>query len=110
MPAMPRPSFFGPISAPLELHRKLLGRLPVGGGELGGGELGGGVVLGGGVPVPPVQVVPLRAKLAGAGLLPVHEPLNANDTVALLPMLALQLTFDARTCPPLWLTAPERGT
>lgn len=38
MPAMPRPSFFGPISAPLELHRKLLGRLPAGDGELGGGE------------------------------------------------------------------------
>ncbi|MFG3581253.1 hypothetical protein [Micromonospora chersina] len=84
----------GPISTPLELHRTLLGRLPVGGGELGGGELGGGelgggVVLGGGVLVPPVQVVPLRAKLAGTGLLPVHEPLNPNDTVALLPMLAL---------------------
>lgn len=48
----PRPSFFGPISAPLEFHRKLPGRLPVGG-----------------VVVSPVQVVPLSAKLAGAGLL-----------------------------------------
>ena len=34
--------------------------------------------------VPPVHVTPFRAKLVGAGLLPVHEPLKPNDTVPLV--------------------------
>jgi hypothetical protein len=65
------------------------------GGEVGGdvGGVVGGRVLGGvvggvvGVTVgvtPPVQVTPLWANEAGTGLLPVHEPLNPNDTVPLV--------------------------
>ncbi|GAB4060777.1 hypothetical protein GCM10028775_77780 [Catellatospora paridis] len=33
---------------------------------------------------PPVHVTPFMAKLDGAGLLPVQDPLNPNDTMALV--------------------------
>jgi hypothetical protein len=66
----------------------------VGGGVVGGWVVGGavvgpppGVV---GVPVDaPVQVVPLSAKLVGAGLLPFHDPLKPNDAVPLAARLPL---------------------
>ena len=89
-------SDFGLMSMPPEFHRKLFGRLPVG-GVLGGADVGGvdGRVDGDalvGAPVgvtPPVHAVPLRVKLAGTGLLPVQEPLNPNAVLALVAMPAL---------------------
>jgi hypothetical protein len=82
-------SDFGLIRMPLELHWKLLGRVPPGGALVGGGVVGGGVVggalvgggaldvcVGGGVLVPPVQVVAFSAKLDGTGSLVVQDPLN----------------------------------
>ena len=39
--------------------------------------------------VPPVQATPFTAKLVGAGLLPVHEPLKPNETVPLVAIAPL---------------------
>lgn len=65
-----------------------------------------GVGLGEGWPVAPVQVTPLSAKLAGAGLLALfHEPLNPKLVLALVARLPFQLTLLAVTCAPLWVTA-----
>ena len=78
---------FGFASTPVDVQRYVEGRLhvPPGGGVVGGGVVGGGVVGGGVVGVvSPVHVTPFRAKLVGAGLLPVHEPLKPNDTVPLV--------------------------
>ena len=44
----------------------------------------GGVVDGDVGTVAPVQATPLKAKLVGTGLLPVHAPLKPNDTVPLV--------------------------
>ena len=62
------------------------GRLAGCGGVDGGGEEGvGGGDDGVGEPLtPPVQATPLSAKLAGAGLSPVQEPLKPNETVPLV--------------------------
>jgi hypothetical protein len=49
-----------------------------------------GVLVGVGDPVTtPVQALPLSVKLAGTGLLVVHEPLNPNDAVPPVPMVPL---------------------
>ncbi|GAA2186620.1 hypothetical protein GCM10009848_20680 [Micromonospora lupini] len=62
----------------------------VGGGVVGGGVVGGGVVDGGVVGfTTPVQVVPFRAKEAGAGLLPVQLPLKPKLVLPLVGMPAL---------------------
>ncbi|MCF0097206.1 hypothetical protein B0E54_06078 [Micromonospora sp. MH99] len=92
----------GCANAPVDDHRYddgrshvvgggVVGGGVVGGGVVGGGVVGGGVVGGAGVSVtggvgvvPPVQVTPFRAKLVGAGLLLVHDPLKPNDTVPLV--------------------------
>src|SRR5689334_9258070 len=66
-----------------------------GGCDEGGCDVGGPLVLG-----LPVQVTPLRAKLAGCGLLPVHEPLNPKPTVAPVPIAALYPAFVTVTFPP----------
>jgi hypothetical protein len=71
--------------------------LPGGGGGVeveGDGETGAdgegeaGEEDDGGVAVP-VHATPLRANADGDGLLPVHDPLNPNDTVAPVPIGAL---------------------
>src|SRR5438105_2621092 len=80
------------------------GSCPGGGG--GGGEFVG-VRLGEGEPVvmtPPVQVVPLSAKLDGTALAPVHAPLNPNDVVAPVAIDALYDMLVAVTAPPDWAT------
>jgi hypothetical protein len=76
----------------------------VGGGVVGGGVVGGGVVVGGGEPVAPLQVTPLSAKLAGTGLLEVHEPLKPNSTMPPVATAPLYETFVAVTADPLWAT------
>jgi hypothetical protein len=55
--------------------------------RLGVGEAAVGVA----VPVAtlPVHAVPLSANDAGTGLLPVHEPLNPNEVLALVPSAPL---------------------
>jgi hypothetical protein len=63
----------------------------VGGRDVGGAEVGGALLVGGGV-VPltlPVQATPLSANDVGAVLLPLHEPLKPNETVALVPIAPL---------------------
>src|SRR5689334_13536698 len=65
----------------------LVGGAVVGGVVVGGAVVGGAVVGGAVVPpTPPVHAVPLRVKLAGAGLLPVHEPLKPKLTLPLVAM------------------------
>jgi hypothetical protein len=76
------------------LLKVLAGGGVVGGGVVGGGVVGGGVVgppVGAGVvgPTDPVQAVPLRVNAVGTGLLPLHAPLNPNDTVASVAMVPL---------------------
>jgi hypothetical protein len=80
-----------------------MGELPVHcGGRPGGGavELGVGLAVGAAVGVvvvgavavgvaEPVQVVPLRVKLVGEGLLLVHAPLKPKATLALAAIVAL---------------------
>jgi hypothetical protein len=58
-------------------------------GEAGVGEAGVGEPAVGEPVTPPVQAVPLRVKLVGVGLLPVHEALNPNPTLPLVAMVAL---------------------
>jgi hypothetical protein len=58
---------------------------PVGPGELGPGELGPGVGSFG----TPVHAVPFIAKLVGAGLLPVQDPLKPNEVLAPVARLPL---------------------
>jgi hypothetical protein len=87
-------SDLGATNAPLELHRKLDGSVPLGGGVVvvtGGVVTGGCVVEGGFVDVGlPVQVTPLRAKLVGAGLLTLfHDPLKPKSTLAPVAMAPL---------------------
>jgi hypothetical protein len=48
--------------------------------------------------------VPLSVNPAGAGLLPVHEPLKPKEAVALVATVALCETLAAETCAPLWVT------
>jgi hypothetical protein len=78
----------GLASGPVDVQRYVDGRVQVVGGlvvvEVGGlvvVEVGGLVVVLGPVvgTTTPVQVTPLRAKLDGTGLLPVHDPLKPND-------------------------------
>src|ERR1019366_2126847 len=80
----------GLISTPLDCHRKLPGREPVG--------VGVGVGVGAGLPV---HATPLRAKSVGAGLLTLfHEPLKpivAEPPVARLPF---ELALIAVICVP----------
>src|SRR5512139_300589 len=57
-------------------------------GTVGTGSDGIGCVVEVGV-VAPVQVTPLRTKLAGTGLLPVHDPLNPNEVLPPVGMAAL---------------------
>jgi hypothetical protein len=67
----------------------VVGGVVVGGVVVGGvvvGAVVGGVVVG---VVAPVQATPLTAKPVGAGLLPVHEPLNPNETVPLVAIAPL---------------------
>jgi hypothetical protein len=77
-----------------------------------------GAVVGGVVTVaPPVQVVPLTAKLTGTGLLPVQVPLKPNEVVALVARLLFQPASVAVTVLPLcvkfafqpWLTVCPAG-
>ena len=75
---------FGLASEPVELHRYDDGRAHVGGGDDGGGDDGGGDEGGGdegggddGTGFP-VHATPFRAKVVGAGLLLVHDPLKPN--------------------------------
>jgi tetrahydromethanopterin S-methyltransferase subunit C len=93
---------FGVASAPVEVQRYDVGSVHVLGEVVGvvvggvvgvvvGGVVGAvvgvvvGVVVGGVVGVAlPVHVTPFTAKLVGAGLLPVHDPLNPNDAVPLV--------------------------
>jgi hypothetical protein len=81
----------GLASDPVDVHRYLDGRLQVPGGVVGGAVVGEavgvtvGVTVGGVVgAVLPVHVTPFSAKLVGAGLLPVHDPMKPNDTVPLV--------------------------
>jgi hypothetical protein len=75
---------------------------PVGLGLVGGPDEGAPV--GDGVLVPPLQATPLRAKAVGAGLLPVHEPLNPKLVLPLVAKVPFQLALRAVTCAPLWET------
>jgi hypothetical protein len=52
---------------------------------------GGRVVVGAGEPdTAPVQALPLRVKLVGAGLVELfHEPLRPKDVLALVPRVPL---------------------
>src|SRR3954464_7968013 len=59
-----------------------------------GAEVTGPVV---GPLVTPVQVVPLRAKLDGTGLLEVHAPLKPNEVLAPVAMVALYDTLETVT-------------
>ena len=56
-----------------------------------GGVLDGDVLADGDVvpPTPPVQATPLSANEVGAVLLPDHDPLKPNETVAFVAMAAL---------------------
>jgi hypothetical protein len=91
-------SDFGLIRMPLELHRKLLGSVPVGEVDVVVLVVGGGVgervvvvvVTGGVVETEPVQVVPFSAKLAGTGFEELfQEPLNPKLAVPPVGMLPL---------------------
>ena len=85
---------FGFASKPVEVQRYVDGRVHVPGG--GGGRRwsrrrrgrrawsAGSSAAEGRRAVLPVQVTPFTAKLVGAGLLPVHDPLKPNDTVPLV--------------------------
>lgn len=75
---LPEPTLINPRS-----RSSICSPPPAGGGVVGGGVVGPSV---GGAPV---QVAPLSAKLAGPGLLLVHEPLKPNAAVPLVPMVAL---------------------
>ena len=59
-----------------------------------------------GVATPPVQAVPLSAKLAGTGLAPVEAPLNPKLALAPVAMLPFQDVLVTVTCAPDWLYDP----
>src|SRR5204862_4823926 len=51
-------------------------------------------------PTLPVQTVPLRAKLAGTGLLPTHDPLNPKLVLPALAMAAFHAALVTVTWAP----------